>query len=124
VSKNPFTLFFGPADSSGSIEVTRAQLIKEGERLADFFVMDHGHPERSWDGRIKVAPFARSDIASALDAFRTFGAVWPYPPGFKDQLLALDAELLARQHEQLGAEAMIEPPNAATLPTVTKTAGQ
>ena len=87
--KNPFNFAFGTANEKGELEITRSQLLEEGQKDRNLFLMDYGHPEASWTGRIKIKIPNESDIMRAIYAYDLWGEAGGYPPSFKEKLIAM-----------------------------------
>jgi hypothetical protein len=84
--KNDFSSAFGPTDATGTIAVTRSELLREAERDRQFFIMDYGHPELDYAGVIYVTPMNREALGRAVQAYHQFQAHTQYPPLYAERL--------------------------------------
>jgi hypothetical protein len=84
--KNDFASAFGPSDATGTIVVSRSELLREAERDRQLFIMDYGHPELDYVGVIDVTPMNREALGRALEAYHQFQAHTHYPPRYAEHL--------------------------------------
>ena len=113
--KNPLNFAFGPANEKGELEIARSLLLEEGQKNRDLFLMDYGHPEASWTGRIKIKIPNESDIMRAIYAYDLWGEAGGYPPSFKEKLIAMAEVLKQHSHDRLSIEVVVIPEGAATV---------
>jgi hypothetical protein len=85
-TKNDFSVLVGPSTDSGQIEVTREMMLRECAEERRLFIMDYADPETAFSGTIRIVPLGRADLGRALNAYRQFQSVTPYPPGHERNL--------------------------------------
>ena len=84
--KNNFHSTWGPTDDSGRLTICRQDLIEEGEKDGELFLMDYGHPEQDFSGQIEVRVAQKEDIERALKAYAEFSPYTPFRPGYEAML--------------------------------------
>lgn len=106
--KNDFANAFGPSDATGTIVVTRSEILREAERDRQCAIMDFGHPELDYAGVIDVAPMNRDALGRAVEAYHQFQAYTQYPPLYAERLqearLTLESLAPAVLHLELTVE--------------------
>ena len=89
--KNDFRSMWGPTDAAGKLTVTRQELLDEGMKDREFFLMDYGHPELDFSGEIRLRVAREADLGRALAAYAQFSPGFPYRTGYAAMLqLGLD----------------------------------
>ena len=83
--KNDFDLLFGPANASGRILVTQEDLVREGRKDTNFFIMDYADPTQA-TGEYTAAVATPEDLDRALQGFEKFAPAFPYPAGWQATL--------------------------------------
>src|SRR5215831_12831845 len=68
IRKNHFILTFGPTDAVGKITISKDDLMREGEALHRFFLMDYGHPEADFSGEMVIAALDVDALDRAIKA--------------------------------------------------------
>lgn len=94
-TKNPFQLLFGPSSPSGSLVISRTDLLREIQKQRDLFLMDYADPAKEWSGELLLRPLNRADVQKVLKAYALYSSTGIYPPQIEEQLLHLD-EVLER----------------------------
>jgi hypothetical protein len=89
--KNPYHLIFGPADGSGYLKLTRADLVEAARKVIDGFPMDYVSLTATWAGSLSVTPVGRTAIGRLREASKLWDSF--YPPKFAGQLDELEEEL-------------------------------
>ncbi len=84
--KNDFSSIWGPADRDGNLTIRRSQLIEEGEKDKSLFIVDYGHPESDFNGRITLKVMNEESIKRAQSAFEQFSKSHQYPAGYELRL--------------------------------------
>lgn len=107
--KNSYRFPVGPADNSGAVHISAAQLAGMVGAINDLLPMDYVGLAAGWTGEIRVRPVNKSSVRRLESAFDIWGHTGIYPAGFVDALHALD-----RQLSSLGADAVIDVEASAT----------
>lgn len=114
-SKNPYELFFGPADEAGRIVVTRAALEREIAATLQTGLMDYA-PLTEWAGQILVSAFNAEDVDRALDGYATWGDVAGlYPADFPKLMQRLRERLHRNPDASLTLSVHIRPEGVTGL---------
>jgi hypothetical protein len=121
--KNDFRFIFGPSDASGSVVVTREELLSEAEKDRQFFLMDYSHPEQDFSGKIRVCVESGESIKWAFDAYGVFKNHYKFSENYMDNLKCTakflrnigDAELSVSVRLE-GEQCEVETVNLRTAP--------
>ena len=108
--KNPYSLFFGPADEHGRVSVGRRDVERQITAELKTGMMDYA-PLTEWSGELIVSAFDRGDVDRARSGYETWGRYVPdaYPPAFPRLMTELGERLSARAGEPLTVAVEIEP---------------
>jgi hypothetical protein len=85
-SKNDFNCVFGPTDATGLLEFTRDDLLRQAARDRNLSLMDYGHPEANYAGRVEVSPMGRERLRGALRGYETWRSAAAFPPQYAERL--------------------------------------
>jgi hypothetical protein len=80
--KNNFHVWSLPSDSAGRVTVSRAYLLDQCAVDQNLFVMDYGHPEANFSGRIVARVATLTDVKRAINAYGQFKNVVPFREGY------------------------------------------
>jgi hypothetical protein len=121
--KNTYKLFFGPADSSGRIEIDRAAFERQIAATLETGLMDYASLN-AWTGDLLVAAWNVDDIDRALSGYATWGSVIDsYPSEFTALMKGLRERLVANANARLSVRVQTVPAQRVAVITHDKLAG-
>lgn len=106
-SRNPVSFVVGPADGSGELHLTEANLEARYSQAIQTGVMDHG----AWSGEVFVGVVDLAGLARLRDAYTTWKSFEGlFPPDYAERLDVLEQTLFEVEGETLRAVVGAEPP--------------
>ena len=111
-------MLFGPTNDEGQIEITREQILRHAKQDLNLFLMDHGHLEIEWTGRLTVTPHNSEQVEGALKAYKLYSGNYDHGPGYEENLHNADAILSGLAESRLTATVSCEPDESVTIETV------
>ncbi len=80
--KNNFWSTWGPTDVQGKVTIRGQELLDEGLKDRDFFLMDYGHPDADFSGQIRLRVATKDDLQRAIKAYGEFSPYCAFRPGY------------------------------------------
>jgi hypothetical protein len=100
--KNAYHLLFGPADETGSIEVTKRAVLNQSHEEMEWGLMDYFALEKGWRGEVSIRPVSLADIDEIRRIYLLHEQLGQYPPDVLEHLNRLEARLSERPSARLG----------------------
>jgi hypothetical protein len=103
--KNAFVSYHGPSDETGTVIVTRNDILRKAEQTLSLGLMDYGGPESDAAGSLHVAPLDRQAIAKALVGYEQYKRYTVFDTGYRDHLVKADQVLVGLANARVDARA-------------------
>ena len=87
--KTDFVSFHGPADETGTVVVTGADILRWTERNRAFAPSDYLDPEKDWAGTLTLTPLIPEAARAAIKFYKMFQDRLDYPETFSQDLRAM-----------------------------------
>lgn len=114
--KTDFVSFHGPADDSGIVAVTGADVLAWTKRNRDFAPNDYLDPEQDWAGSLTLTPLAPEAARAAIKFFKMFEEKLDYPETFSKDLRAMIAAVEPYSEQMMALTlASADPPDATEI---------
>jgi hypothetical protein len=114
--KTDFVSFHGPADETGTVAVTGADILTWTKRNRAFAPNDYLDPEQEWSGSLTLAPLTPEAARAAIKFYKMFQEQLDYPETFSRDLRSMITTLEPFKDQMMALQlAASDPPEAAEI---------
>ncbi len=85
-SKNSYSFIFGPTNHDGCAVLQKQTILKEATAQLNLALMDYHPLAGVFDGLISLKPMRDEKIIKALDAYKLYRNLFPYPADYEKSL--------------------------------------